>query len=277
MLRDILLVGLALLVLALFVVGGAVFWLDHSINGEVEALRSAAQPQNRSVSESDLAGLPTPVQRYLRASGVVGQAIPSIVRLTQRGRIRSSETADWMQFEAEQTYTTNPPGFVWRAWFTSRAFPVVMGRDKYDGSGGSIFMRMGGLLPVADESGEELRAAALLRYLNEMMWFPAAYLGENVTWRAIDDNSAEVSISDNGVAVSGVWFFGSDGLPVNFEAQRYNTATHSVETWQTPLSAHATFDGQILPQAGSALWQLPHGQFGYIELQIDSVTYDGVN
>ncbi len=47
-----------------------------------------------------------------------------------------------------------------------------MGRDEYLGGRGSIVMKMLALLPVADEHGEELGAAGLMRYLNEMMGSP---------------------------------------------------------------------------------------------------------
>jgi len=39
-------------------------------------------------------------------------------------------------------------------------------------------------------TGSEIDQGAMMRYLNEMTWFPAAFLGENISWRAIDDTSA---------------------------------------------------------------------------------------
>src|SRR5690606_22534686 len=120
-----------------------------------------------------------PAQRYLSNTRVVGAPIPRLVHLAQKGRIRSSADADWMAFEAEETYSIDPPAFVWRAFFPTQRTPFVLGRDLYLEGRGGILMKMLALLPVANEYGEELRAAGLMRYLNEMSWFPAAFLGDN--------------------------------------------------------------------------------------------------
>jgi hypothetical protein len=48
------------------------------------------------VTEADLTGLPEPVGRYLRATGVVGQPRVWNYRLRFRGRIRGAPTDRWM-------------------------------------------------------------------------------------------------------------------------------------------------------------------------------------
>jgi len=30
----------------------------------------------------------------------------------------------------------------------------------------------------------------MLRYLDEMTWFPTAFLGDNITWQAVDGGAA---------------------------------------------------------------------------------------
>ena len=48
------------------------------------------------ITDADLAPLPTPVQRYLRLAGVVGQPRVQNYRLRFRGRIRSAPDSAWM-------------------------------------------------------------------------------------------------------------------------------------------------------------------------------------
>ncbi len=274
MVRTVLLVLGAAVVLTAIGVAGAYVVLFHGMAGDIARLRAEAGSVGKLVSEDMLVGLPAPAQRYFRHAGVVGTTIPSIVRLTQKGRIRGSADAAWMELEAEEIYSVSPPAFVWRAWFPRRGLPVVVGRDEYLGGAGSIVMKLLALVPVAEERGEELRAAGLMRFLNEMLWFPAAYLGGTVSIGAVDDRSFTVAIADRGITATGTLVVDEAGRAVTFRARRYNTATRSVEAWETPLAAEGTRAGLRLPTAGSALWKLPGGDFTYIELGIGDIRYD---
>ncbi len=268
-------------IITLIVVVGTIgiassYWImTRTIGTEVDRLTAeAASPGGAVITDEQLLGLPTAARRYLVHAGIVGTHIPRLVRLTQKGQIRSSTEANWMGFEADEIYSTNPPAFVWRASFPSPVTPIVLGRDVYLGGKGSILMKMLALVPVADEHGDELAAAGLMRYLNEMMWFPAAFLGSNVTLSAIDDGSFGVSLADRGMVAEAVIFIDAEGRLTNFRARRYNTGSRSVETWETPITAYGIFNGLDLPKAGSAVWKLPGGDLDYIALDITGVQYE---
>ena len=63
------------------------------------------------VTEADLAALPDPVQRHLRATGVVGQPRVWNYRLRFSGRIRSAPDTAWMPFTADnKVLPTDPRG-----------------------------------------------------------------------------------------------------------------------------------------------------------------------
>ncbi len=249
-------------------------WLG-SIGADVAALEADARPPANALITADrIAGLPEPAARYFTRAGVVGTSIPRLVRLRQTGRIRSSAEAEWMTLEAEEVYSTNPPALVWRAGMPGLAMPFVLGRDEYLRGQGSIAMKLLSLLPVADERGDELRAAGLMRYLNEMMWFPAAYLGDNVTIVSAGDDAFGVRITDRGITAEATLFVDAMGRVVNFRAGRYNTSTRGMETWETPISAWAPMAELNLPAAGAADWKLAAGALRYIELEITSVRYE---
>lgn len=264
-----------LLMLAVLVVaGGYVVW-SGSIRADMDRLVAGARsPGGPLISAGRIASLPRPAIRYFTRAGVIGTTIPRVVRLTQKGRIRSSAEAGWMQLEAEEVYSTDPPAFVWRAGMPGLNLPVVLGRDEYLGGVGSIAMKLGALVPVADESGVALRAAGLMRYLNEMMWFPAAYLGSNVTIVPVDDQSFGVRIVDGTLSAEARLFIDAEGRLTNFRAIRYNTGTRSDETWETPVSAWGRLAGLELPTRGAADWKLIGGDLRYIELDIISVAYE---
>lgn len=252
------------------------YWLTlREIGRHRRQLIHASQTAPGIITEDQLAPLPQPVQRYLRYSGVAGRSIPRLVTLNQKGRIRSGPEAGWMSLQADEIYSTNPPAFVWRAWLPTRRMGLVIGRDVYIDGKCSIAVRLLGLLVLASENGAELGKAGLVRYLNEMMWFPAALLGANVRLIGIDDGSFTAVLTDHGETARGQFFIDEAGRLTNFRAQRYNTATRSIETWETPVSGYADFGGYRLPTIGSACWRLAGGTFTYIELEVANIAYSG--
>src|SRR5689334_12174589 len=71
--------------------------------------RTAQLPHVPYVTERDLGVLPSPVQRYLRAVGVVGLPKVKNYRVRFRGRIRSAPDTRWMPFKADQVSVSDPP------------------------------------------------------------------------------------------------------------------------------------------------------------------------
>ena len=106
-----------------------------------------------------------------------------------------------------------------------------------------------------------------------MMWFPAGPLGSNVTISEVDSNSFTATLTDHGETVRGQFFIDDQGRLTNFRAQRYNTSTQSIETWETPVGEYRIFEGYKLPSTGSAVWKVAGGDFTYIELEVSDVEY----
>ena len=131
-----------------------------------------------------LADLPGPVRRYLRYAGVVGRPVPGTIRLRQKGRMRPGPGQPWMRLDAEEHYSVQPPGFVWAGTARLGALPVVRARDMYAEGHGRMLVKVASLWPVADASGEQMNQSGMVRYLSEMIWFPAAFLGGNIPSRA---------------------------------------------------------------------------------------------
>jgi hypothetical protein len=158
----------------------------------------------------------------------------------------------------------------------SRSLPFALGRDLYADHAGSILIKVAGMVPLADANGPEIDQGSLMRFLNEMTWFPAAFLGSNVSWRGIDEAHAEVTLTDNGRSVSAVMSFDTDGRPTNFVAERYRTVDGGFEldAWSTPFSAFGQFEGVFVPIAGRGIWSLAAGELSYIEITLTGLEYD---
>ncbi len=230
----------------------------------------------KTVTEADLAGLPEPVQRWLRASNVVGSEMTRTVRLRQEGRFRQSEGGMWMSFEAVEYYSVNPPGFIWRARFRFAGVTYLEVRDSYLEGRGETSVRPLSLFTAGADRGPEVDQGDLLRFLNETMWFPSAALSDYIEWTPVDESSATATMNYRGVTASAVFVFDGQSRLTNMIANRYGKfgGEFVMETWTTPLDAHGEFSGVAVPTEGTGVWLLDSGDFEYIDLEITEIEYN---
>jgi hypothetical protein len=247
------------------------------VERDVTALLARATPTREGlVTEEMLQDLPEPVQRYLRYTGVVGKPFVGTVRLEQKGAMHPSAQGAWIPLEAEEHYTAEPPGFVWDATMRKGPLPIVRGRDMYANGEGSMLIKAGSLFTVVDDSGPEMDQGSMMRYLSEMIWFPTAFLGDNVTWEPTDDNSARVTLTDGGRSISATMYFDEEGRITDFVAKRYRTVEggYDLETWSAPVYEHGELAGLKLPVRGGAVWKLPEGDLKYADITITDLEYN---
>ncbi|MEZ4517499.1 MAG: DUF6544 family protein [Chloroflexota bacterium] len=232
----------------------------------------------RIISDDMLVSLPEPVQRYMQFSCVVGNPWIETVRLEQTGTFRTGADRPWMPVTAVETYTTEPPTLAWDASFKFAGLPLIRVRDRYQSGEGQMLGKLAGFYTIFDAQGEELAQASMLRYLNEVMWFPTAFLGENMSWEAIDNRSARVTFTDYGRSVSADIFFAEDGRMINFKALRYRETDgkFSLDRWSTPLTEYGERGGLKIPVRGQAVWNLESGDLPYADLLIGKVEYNSV-
>ena len=229
-----------------------------------------------AITEEQIVALPEPVRRYMQYTGVIGKPRIKTARVEQGGRFRLGAGRSWMDFSAEQLYTTSPPSFSWDAKFKVLGLPALRAEDTYKDGRGHMFGRLLGVKTIFDARGPELDQGSMLRYLNEVMWFPTAYLRENMRWQAVDDESARVTFSDHGREVTADLYFDSQGRLVDFKAKRYREVDGEflLDDWSTPIRSYGEYEGLNLPSGGTGVWHLPDGDFAYIQLEIMGIEYE---
>jgi Family of unknown function (DUF6544) len=240
-------------------------------------MEGASNERARAVTADMLRGLPEPVRRYMEYTGVIGKPWIDTVQIKYHGRFRLGADRPWMPIRAEQHYTTNPPAFRWKARFKVAGLWLMSGEDIYRAGHGRMFGKVAGLFKVVDFRGDELDQGTMLRYLNEMSWFPIAFLGDNITWQAVDDHTADVSFTDCGRSVSARMFFDDAGHLTDFVAKRFreDRGSFSLDTWSTPMTKYGVLGGLNLPVRGQAVWRLPAGDLPYADLELTEVEYNG--
>lgn len=229
------------------------------------------------VTEDDLRGLPTPIQRYLDRAGVVGKPHVHNVHVRMSLQIRGGQSEPWMTGNVEQYNTFTP---LQRFFFleAKRGQIPVDVAHLFDAGGATMRARVLGLYPVMDGSGPELTRAETVTILNDMcLLAPATLLDPRLEWGRSDSTFAEVSLSHGKNRVSATLYFSTEGDLTTFVSRdrgQSDGKTSVVHPWWTPVSDYRSFDGVRLPSAGEAQWEEPTGLWTYARVQILEVSYN---
>ena len=239
---------------------------------------SQSKVEDKVVTEDDIRDLPEPVQRYLRYTGIIGRQRAAFVRLKQTGAMRPKPDGKWFPLKAEEYYTVDNPGFVWKGRMAIAPLISAEAQDMYLNGQGNMHVKLMSAINIVNAKGKEMDEASLMRYFNEMQWFPSSLVSGNVKWEAIDANSARSTLTDRGMTVSALFCFDKEGKITNFIAERGRSTDGGKvvrTTWSTPISEYGTYgNGLRLPSKGEAIWHLDSGEFSYIKLEITEVEYD---
>ena len=251
---------------------------DRLVKRDVEALlaRATTTSGEAVVTEEMLKDLPEPVRRYLKHTGIVGKPSVDTVYLEQKGQMYLGSKQGWVPLDAQEHYTMQPPGFVWDATIHKGPLLIARGRDMYANGEGRMLIKAGSLFTVVDDEGPEMDQGSMMRYLSEMIWFPAAFLDDNISFEPIDDESARVTLTDADKSVSATMYFDEEGKVTDFVAKRYRTVEgrYDLETWSAPVYEYGELAGLKLPLRGGAVWKLPEGDLKYADITITHLEYN---
>jgi hypothetical protein len=231
-----------------------------------------------AVTDSDLAHLPAPVQRYLRLVGVVGQPRVHNVRVRMHGRIRNSREGRWMALSAEQYNVVNAPARMF--YLTASMFGIpVQGYHRYVGSSASMRVKAAALVPVVTAAGREMTQGETVTLFNDMcLMAPATLIDRAITWEVIDPRTARARFTNAGHTIHAELSFNEAGELTNFASDdRYAVSSDGTMRslrWSTPVAGHRRYGTVRLVSRGEGRWREPTGDYAYIELAIDDVQYN---
>jgi hypothetical protein len=224
------------------------------------------------IRAADLERLPVPVQRWLERAGVVGQPIPRIVYLEQtlKMKLQPSDTG-WREATAHQYFNTVEPGFLWRVKMPMFAGLGIEGRDFYYQGEGSMQMKVAALIPVANAGPDpRINEGAMLRYLAEIIWFPAAALRPYLRWEAIDERRARAIFHHGGLRGEGIFTFTKEGDFQQFSAHRYYGGEPDAQRylWVCTADEVSELGGCRIPTRAHVSWHLRDGVWTWLELEV---------
>jgi len=279
--RKVIFITFGALAIIIIIAIAAIFIANMKFNQKVakevkELFAGISGSDDSVIQRSNLEKLPIPVKKWLEFSNIVGKEKVTSVRLKQKAVMRLKEAQSWMPVEAEQYFTVNEPGFIWKARIKAAPLFHIVGRDKYFEGKGSMLIKALSLIKIADSSGKEINQGTLIRYLAETVWFPSAALNSYITWEEIDASSARATIDYRGITVSGVFNFNNIGEVTSFVAKRYmeNNGKYSLETWLVTMRNYKELDGIKIPTEGKVVWKLETGDFTWFKFEITEIEYN---
>jgi hypothetical protein len=189
------------------------------------------------VTEADIAGLPSTVQRYLRFMQVVGRPRDWSLRVGFRGRFRIRPGRGWLPADAWQYNSAVQPARIFVMRLRLGHLVPFYGRDTYVRRRGHMVGTLFGRT-VVDGSGTEFDHSELVIYLNDAILLPPSMLLNPATcWTAVDDDSFDVALTDRGPTVCARVRVDQRGAPTDFAADRYATLPQGLvlAPWHTPI------------------------------------------
>ena len=269
------------LVLLVAVVYGFAARGPLSLRAQYEHHLASAWPcANQSlVTETDLAHLPGPVQRYLRRVGVVGQPRVNDFRATFTGRIRSDPGGPWMGFTADQLDILDTPRRFF--WMDARmkGLPVDV-LHAFDDKGATMRVRLLSVRTMVDAKGPDLTRAETVTLFNDLcVCAPGALIMADVTWQAVDAHRTIGQFTLGVNTISAELRFDDDGDLVDFISDDRATGSPDGRTftrvrWTTPLRDYAQVGPARVATTAETRWHPESGEWTYGEFELTSLAYN---
>ncbi|HUP52951.1 MAG TPA: DUF6544 family protein [Longimicrobiales bacterium] len=245
---------------------------------EVRA-RLADSVSPEPVTEADIEHLPPAVQRYLRATGAVGQPRVHHSRARWSGRIREGPEDPWMEFTANQHNFVDEPARFFHLTARRSGLPVDV-LHAYQEGVATMRVRLLSLFPIVDAIGPEMRQAETVTVLNDLCLFaPGALIDARIRWEEIDAYTVRAMYTVAPHTISATLTFNDTGKLVNFVSDDRIASPDGEKferwRWSTPVLEYRTFGPLRVTGRGEGRWHPPEGDFAYIELELLDLEING--
>ncbi|MEZ5650866.1 MAG: DUF6544 family protein [Burkholderiaceae bacterium] len=171
--------------------------------------------------ETQIANLPSPVQRYFRFVFRAAPANYSVVRVNAAGEFRRPLTKDFNPIESDQVLAAGVPALMFSA--STTVLPGIWARAYDFFAQGQMEMKakiLSAITVVDERETPQLNQISLRRWLLESALCPTALLpGGPVIWEPIDDASARAVVAWNGMRASMIANFDTEGRMTSMVAE----------------------------------------------------------
>ncbi len=176
-----------------------------------------------------------------------------------------------MKFTAHQWTATETVAFRWQARFPMMPFVSLVVEDSYANGSGSLSGRLWGWLKLFEQRGDEVDRGQALRYLSELPWAPAAYLGNPALRYEERDGRLRIlcKVGDQWTGLDYDVDSAGRVVQVRAEARPREVNGAFIDTpWVGRFDDWKEMSGLVVPTRGEVAWELPEGLFTYWRGQV---------
>lgn len=277
---------LALILLLLAVAGSVLLALTRRRPGlgieyaqrRIAALAAAPAQPPPLLTESHLAALPAPVQRYLRVTGSIGKPRVRNLHAAYDAEMFSKPGQPGMPGPAEQFNRFDTPRRLFFMRTRMFGLPVAVLHD-YDGTRASMTVRVASLFNVVDLHSDALARTETVTLLNDLCILAPSWLTDpRPAWQPVDDRHAGVVFTQGPHRVSATLEFNDAGELLNFisddRGALQKDGSLRLLRWSTPIREYREFEGRHVATRGEAIYDYPEGAFVYGRFVLKQVRFD---
>ena len=227
-------------------------------------------------TEELITELPELLKKYLRVCGYINAPVPVNADVHwSESWLKMSPGKDWGKLHTTQFNSVKPIARV--AYMKFLTMPVAA-RDLYRDGYGEMNGKLLNLIKVAFDNSKEVAQSALITTFCEFMLIPGYLLLNNVKWEQTDIYSVRGTLTDNGIEVSGTFYFDEEGLFTHFETfDRYFTTgknSYKKVKFSVVVDSYKTQDRIKISEQVKVMWNLPEGDFEYYKGTIDRIEFN---
>lgn len=245
-------------------------------NEAFKLLQQSDQAPSILITDAHILSLPEPVQRYLRYAQVIGKKSIHTIHLKQQGFMRQQPDQKWLPLVAEQYFTTKPPAFLWHGTIQPAPLVSISATDRFSNGHGNMLVKLWSFVTLGNAHGPEMDQGALQRYMGEMVWFPTAWLSDDIQWQVIDAHSVKATLRQQSITASVVLHMNEQGQVTHLTAERYMSERgyYRLEPWSVQATAYQEVSGILIPTKVEVMWHLASGDFSWFRVEFTEIGYN---
>jgi len=241
-----------------------------------ELLNRSLASEVRIFCEETVSHLPEQLKSYLWVCGYMNTPVPINANVYwAESYLRLSPKNEWSQIQTTQFNTVNPIARTSLMRFLSMPF---IGRDIYRDGYGEMKGKLFNLFRVVFSNSRETAQSALITVFCEFLFIPGYILSSNVVWESLSENAVRAVLSDNGLIVTGVFYFDENGLFCRFETddRYYETGKNTYEKvkFSAVVDSYKNQGDIKIAERVRIIWHLPEGDFEYYKGIVDRIEFN---
>jgi len=217
-------------------------------------------------TETDIQILPLPVQHYFRYCGYLGTPKMNYMRASFVDVDFIMSPTRTVKIDYQQLNLVSKPERF--ALISSSLYGIPFeGLDSYQNGKGSMKGKLAKVITIFDQRGENMDRSSLVTWLSECLLVPNAALNDFIIWKSIDDTNARVTITWEGITVSGIFNFSPEGELLSFRTSDRVAVDMKGEVtkadWSGYFQDYHPVNGILQPKIMKSVWHYLDGDSVY--------------